>query len=134
MNYPPDPYGGYWDQSGWQGQQPGWQGQQPGWAPGPPPDNYLVWAILTTILCCLPTGIVSIVYSNKVSELWTRGLYADAQTAANNAKKWAIISAIVAGVLVVGYIVAMIVMFVVGASLYWATPRTPPTTTHYRHY
>ena len=27
------------------------------------PDNYLVWAILTTILCCLPFGVVSIVFA-----------------------------------------------------------------------
>ena len=28
---------------------------------GPPPDNNLVWAILVTVFCCLPLGIVSIV-------------------------------------------------------------------------
>ncbi|MCD8166876.1 MAG: CD225/dispanin family protein, partial [Bacteroides sp.] len=31
------------------------------------PDNYLVWAILSTVLCCLPAGVVSIVYSVKVN-------------------------------------------------------------------
>ncbi len=30
------------------------------------PDNFLVWAILSTVLCCLPLGIVAIVYANKV--------------------------------------------------------------------
>ena len=113
MSYPPGPYEGSpgWpgQQPGWQGQppqqpppppgwqgpQPGWQGQQPGWPGQLPPDNYLVWAILTTLFCCLPTGIVSIVYSTKVSGLWTQGQYAEAQTASDNAKKWAIISAVV---------------------------------------
>ena len=66
---------------------PGWQGQQPGWQGQPPPDNYLVWAILATLFCCLPTGIASIVYSTRVSWLWMQGHYAEAQTAANNAKK-----------------------------------------------
>ena len=28
------------------------------------PDNYLVVAILTTICCCMPFGIVSIVYAS----------------------------------------------------------------------
>ena len=37
------------------------------------PDNYLIWAILTTILCCLPLGIVAIVYSSKVDTLWSAG-------------------------------------------------------------
>jgi hypothetical protein len=63
------------------------------------PDSNLVWGILCTVLCCLPLGIVSIVYSSKVSGLWTQGRYAEAQTAADNAKKWAIWGA-VAGVIV----------------------------------
>jgi hypothetical protein len=116
-------------QPGWQGQQPGWQGQQPGWQGQPPgwqgqrePDNYLVWAILCTVLCCLPLGIVSIVYSTKVSGLWNQGRYAEAQAAANNAKKWAIISAIV------GAVVAVIaVILYVGLAL--AVSHLPTTTT-----
>ncbi|OBA83907.1 hypothetical protein A9W99_05765 [Mycobacterium sp. 1164966.3] len=146
MSYPPDPYGGSpgWQgqQPGWQGQQPGWQGpqqgqgwpaQQPGWPSGQPPDNYLVWAILTTIFCCLPAGVVSIVYSSKVSGLWMQGQYAEAQAAANNAKRWAIISAIVAAVLIVGYLVFMLIMFMVGVSTYSHIPSTP-TTHYYRRY
>jgi hypothetical protein len=39
-------------------------------------------------------GIVSIVYSTKVSGLWAQGRYAEAQEASTNAKKWAIIGAI----------------------------------------
>ena len=35
---------------------------------GPPPDNNLVWAILCTVLCCLPLGIVSIIKSTKKRE------------------------------------------------------------------
>jgi hypothetical protein len=93
-------------QPGWPGQQPGWPGQQPGWPGQRAPDNYLVWAILTTVFCCLPLGIVSIVYSTKVSGLWSQGRYAEAQAAADNAKKWAIISAIVGAV--VGVIVVIL--------------------------
>lgn len=33
----------------------------------PKPDSNLVWGILTTILCCLPLGIVSIVKASKVA-------------------------------------------------------------------
>ena len=65
------------------------QGQRP-----PKPDNYLVWAILTTLLCCLPFGIVSIVYSSKVDSLYYAGDYINAQQAADKAKKWAMWSAI----------------------------------------
>ncbi len=57
--------------------------------PGPEPDNNLVWAILTTVLCCLPLGIVAIVKSTSVSKLWAAGDFAGAQKAADDAKKWA---------------------------------------------
>ncbi|HWY01284.1 MAG TPA: CD225/dispanin family protein, partial [Mycobacterium sp.] len=149
MSYPPGPYEGSpewqgqqqpgWQgqQPGWQGQQPDWQGQQPGWPgqqpgwpgqqPGWPgqraPDNYLVWAILTTVFCCLPLGIVSIMYSTKVSGLWSQGRYAEAQAAADNAKKWAIISAIVGAVVGVIVVILFFFMFTVGVS------NLPSTTT-----
>lgn len=34
------------------------------------PDNFLVWAILSTIMCCLPLGVVAILKANKVDTLW----------------------------------------------------------------
>ncbi len=63
--------------------------QQPQQAPQVPPPNYLVWAILTTILCCLPFGIVSIVYAAQVNSKWTAGDYEGAQLSSKNAKIWA---------------------------------------------
>ena len=63
------------------------------------PDSNLVWGILSALLCCLPLGVVSIIYSSKVSGLWAQGRYAEAQAAADTAKKWAIWGA-VAGVVV----------------------------------
>ncbi len=73
------------------------------------PDNYLVWAILSTILCCLPLGIVAIVYSSKVDGLYNQGDYAGAQEAADNAKKWAMWSAIISIVILVLYFIALAV-------------------------
>lgn len=52
------------------------------------PNNYLVWAILGTIFCCLPFGIVSIVYASKVDGLWLAGNYFAATEAARKAKTW----------------------------------------------
>jgi hypothetical protein len=54
-----------------------------------PPPNYLVWAILTTILCCLPFGIVSIVYAAQVNSKWQMGDYDGAKLSSKNAKIWA---------------------------------------------
>ncbi|MEB3980530.1 CD225/dispanin family protein [Mycobacterium sp. 663a-19] len=137
MSYPQGPYEGSpewqgqqqpgWQpqQPGWPAQQPGWQGQQPGWPGQREPDNYLVWAILTTILCCLPLGIVSIVYSTKVSGLWTQGRYAEAQAASDNAKKWAIISAVVG---VAAYVIGVILWFAMFAAIVSSIPTTSTTT------
>lgn len=57
-----------------------------------PPPNYLVWAILTTILCCLPFGVVSIVYAAQVNSKWQMGDYEGAKLSSKNAKLWAWIS------------------------------------------
>ncbi|MCT8339485.1 CD225/dispanin family protein [Luteirhabdus pelagi] len=62
----------------------------------PKPDNHLVWAILSTVLCCLPLGIVSIIKSTKVNEHYAAGHYDEAQKASEEAKKWAIWSAVAA--------------------------------------
>ncbi|ABK69389.1 CD225/dispanin family protein [Mycobacterium avium] len=111
---------------GWPGQQPGaWPPPQPGWQVAPEPENYLVWAILCTVLCCLPLGIVSIVYSTKVSGLWAQGRYAEAQEAANNAKKWAIIGAIVGAVAAVIFV---LIYVVAGVFVVSHLPSTTTTT------
>ncbi|WUI02964.1 CD225/dispanin family protein [Spirillospora sp. NBC_00431] len=68
-------------------------------AGGAPPPNYLVWAILSTILCCVPAGIVSIVFATKVNSKWQAGDQAGALKASNNAKTWAIVAAVL-GVIV----------------------------------
>lgn len=70
-----------------------------------PPDNYLVWAILSTVLCCLPFGIVSIVYAAKVNGLYAAKQYDEAETASKNAKKWAIIAAVSGVVIDIIYII-----------------------------
>lgn len=52
------------------------------------PDNFLVWAILGTIFCCVPFGIASIVNACKVDSLWQNGDYEGAKRAAQNARRW----------------------------------------------
>ena len=37
------------------------------------PDNNLVWAILATVLCCLPFGIVAIIKSTQVDSFCLGG-------------------------------------------------------------
>ena len=59
----------------------------------PKPENYLVWAILSTVCCCLPFGIVSIVYAAKVDSLYTSKQYEAALEASGKAKMWTLIAA-----------------------------------------
>jgi hypothetical protein len=98
-NYPPPPPppGGYPPPPPQGGGYP--PPPQGGFGQGAPPDNNLVWAILSTVLCCLPLGVVAIVKSTQVSGLWAQGRFDDAQRAADDAKKFAMWGAI-AGVVV----------------------------------
>ena len=97
-NYPPPPPPGAFPPPG---------GPVPG---GAPPDNNLVWAILATVLCCLPLGIVAIIKSTQVSGLWAQGQYAQAQQAADDAKKFAMWGAIAGVVVAVLYVIFILVV------------------------
>ncbi len=58
-------------------------------APSAQIKTYLPQSILVTLFCCLPFGIVSIVYAAKVSGLVTAGQIAEAKVASDSARKWA---------------------------------------------
>ena len=66
----------------------------PGSQQPPMPNNYLALAILSTIFCCLPTGIYAIVRANMVGSLYRAGDYEGAEKASKDAKTWSIISAV----------------------------------------
>ncbi len=76
---------------------------------GPKPDNYLVWAILSTLFCCLPFGVVGIVYATQVNGKYESGDYQGAVATSENAKKWTIISAAAGGVVVLFYVVIFLI-------------------------
>ena len=95
---PPPSYGAY--------------GGQPA---GGPPQNYLVWGILTTIFCCLPFGVASIVFSSQVNSKWAAGDYAGAQEASGKARQFAIWSAIAA--VIIDVILVVIYVVVIAAAV-----------------
>lgn len=76
--------------------------------PQMPPTN-LVWAILTTLFCCLPTGIYAIVRAAKVESLYVSGYYEESLRASNDALKWSIISICLS---VVSWLVYLIASFI----------------------
>ena len=52
-------------------------------------ENHLVKAIIVTVLCCLPMGIVAIVYAASVNGKLQAGDYAGAVEASQKANSWA---------------------------------------------
>lgn len=55
---------------------------------GPFSENWLVEAILVTLLCCLPFGVVGIVYASQVNSKMQAGDSNGAETARKEAAKW----------------------------------------------
>lgn len=68
-----------------------------------PIPNHLVLAILVTLFCCLPFGIVSIVYAASVDGKAMAGDIAGAKRASDSAKMWALLGAIPGFILIVLY-------------------------------
>jgi len=81
----------------------------------PPIPNHLVWAILSTVCCCMPLGIVSIVFAAQVNGKLAAGDIAGAQDSSDKAKKWAMWSAIAALVMIALYVLFFVVLGGIGA-------------------
>ena len=69
------------------------------------PDSHMILAILSTLFCCLPTGIYAIILANKVDSLYYAGDYNEAEKASSGAKTWSFVGA---GIAVVGWILYII--------------------------
>lgn len=82
----------------------------------PMPPNHLALSIITTILCCLPAGIVSIVYASQVNSKYSAGDYEGAIRASKNAKTWWIVALVTGLVTLIGYIAFIAI---VGGEAFW---------------
>lgn len=83
-------------------------------APPPMPDNHLVWAILSTCMCCLPFGVVSIVYATQVESLYLQGRYEEAVDKSNKAFKWAIAAAATVAAIMMLYFLILLIIMILG--------------------
>lgn len=104
----------YWDGAAWTDQTRAMGGAIPapvhaplrpasntdGWGAGQPPSNHLVMAILSTVLCCLPLGVTSIVFSAQVNRKWNVGDFDGARRSSQKAKNFWIASVAVSVVLI----------------------------------
>jgi len=66
---------------------------------------------MVTLCCCLPLGIVGIVYAAQVDSKWNSGDFAGANVAAANAKKWTLIGfglgVVLNGLMILGQLAAV---------------------------
>jgi len=67
---------------------PGQFGARPGAMPSGTVPNYLVQSILVTLCCCLPLGVVAIIYAAQVNSKLAGGDLAGAQDSSSKAKMW----------------------------------------------
>lgn len=70
--------------------------------------NYLTQAILVTLFCCVPFGIVAIVYASRVNSRAMAGDVDGAREASENAYKWVIVS-LICGLFVILINLALVV-------------------------
>lgn len=91
--------------------------------PQPPPygapypaniPNYLVQSILVTLFCCLPAGIVAIVYAAQVNSKQQAGDITGAMQASKNARTWSFVSLGAGLVVILGYIVLVVLVSLFG--------------------
>lgn len=62
-------------------------------APAEPcPPNYLVWTVLVTVMCCVPLGVISLIYSSQVKTKYNAGDIEGAKKASSKTELWLILA------------------------------------------
>ncbi len=90
------------------------------------PDNNLVFAIVCLLLCCLPAGVVSLVFSLQVDNKWAVGDYQGAAESARKAKTWALVGMIAGPILYIAF--GLVYFLVLAAAVSTSTNFTVVTT------
>ena len=71
------------------------------------PKNYLVQSILVTIVCCLPLGVVGIIFASQVNSKYDIGDFTGAEKSSKQAQQYMIWWIIVWAILLVAYFAIM---------------------------
>ena len=102
-------YQGYYQQDNFNGMN-----QKPvNWVP------YLVLSIISTLCCCLPFGVVGIVFSAKINSSMTAGNLEEAQNNAKMARIWIIVSFAIGLLTWLIYMVLIVTGAVSGSAYYY---------------
>jgi Interferon-induced transmembrane protein/zinc-ribbon domain len=75
--------------------------------PPAPVNNYLIPAVLTTFCCCLPAGVVAIIYAAQVNSKLAAGDIAGAMHSSRLARTWTWVAVGGAVVVALGYAVLL---------------------------
>lgn len=81
-----------------------------------PPKNHLVEAILVTLFCCLPFGIVGIINAARVENAFYSGDETEAERLSREALKWSKIG-LFAGIGVFVFYILFVVLFGLAAGI-----------------
>ena len=81
------------------------------------PKNWLVEAILLTIFCCLPFGIVSIIFAAQVNSKYDTGDYDGSLRSSREAGKWVKIG-FFSGLGI--WVLYLIFIFLLGGTAFWS--------------
>ncbi|MBR4389417.1 MAG: CD225/dispanin family protein [Prevotella sp.] len=87
-----------------------YQQAQPASYGGYPPKTWVAEAILVTLFCCMPFGIVGLVHATMVSLYYNRGEFEAAEQASRTAGKWVKIAFIIGLVVIILYVILILVM------------------------
>ena len=100
---------GYYQQNNFNGMP-----QKPvNWVP------YLILSIISTLCCCLPFGVVGIVFSAKINSSMTAGNLEEAQNNAKMAKIWIIVSFAIGILTWLIYMILIVTGAVSGSAYYY---------------
>ena len=81
-----------------------------------PPKNHLVEAILVTLFCCLPFGIVGIINAARVENAFYSGDETEAERLSGQALKWVKIAFFTGIAAVVIYLACLVLFVLQGAN------------------
>ncbi|XP_072182423.1 transmembrane protein 233-like [Diadema setosum] len=81
----------------------------------PMPNDHLLLAIMVTIFCCLPLGIVALIKSIQVKDKYKEGDIAGSVEASKSTKRWSIAGVII-GIIMLVVCIVMLIFFIIEQS------------------
>ena len=72
------------------------------------PRTNMILAILVTVCCCVPFGIVGIVYASRVDSAWNTGHFEEAEKFSRKARNWSLWGLALSLLFYIAYIILIV--------------------------